>query len=124
MLEHSPAWQGRLRTGEGDKPLPRPPPRGWPSRVRKAARICAPYFGECLTPCSTPARAWYTPAQERPAMRFQPKGDKRKTCVEECAVFDVRGIAPVRPCVAVQVYHVVAGQPYTPTVRLTTTPTF
>lgn len=57
-------------------------------------------------------------------MRFQPKGDTRRTCVEECAVFDVRGIAPVRPCVAVQVYYVVAGQPYTPTVQLTTTPTW
>jgi hypothetical protein len=65
------------------------------------------------------------------AMRFQPKnGVRRKTCVEECANLDIRWIFPhgaPRPrcvCVGVQVYYVVAGQPHTPTVKLTATRTF
>ena len=57
-------------------------------------------------------------------MRFHPKGDTRKTCVEQCASIDVRGLLLDRPCHAVAVEYTIAGRTSTPTIGLTTTPTF
>ncbi len=54
-------------------------------------------------------------------MRFHPKGDQRKTCVEECASIDVRQIAPVLRRWPLQLSCTVHGRPITVHVHMIAT---